>query len=128
MNENKFDTKKLQKLNNPQRLADISPDYIWEKLNIKEPGVIVDIGAGTGFFSVAFLEKSKSSKIYACDSSEVMIEWMKENLTQEHSNIIPVKIRYLPEQVKKQLVDAEFKKVEIYDNLQKHFLVVSKKD
>jgi hypothetical protein len=33
MDGKKFDPKKLQKLNNPQRLIDIPPDYIREKLN-----------------------------------------------------------------------------------------------
>ena len=186
MDEKKFDLKKLQKLNNPQRLIDIPPDYVWGKLNIEEPGVFVDIGNGTAFFSVAFLQKSKSSTIYACDSSEVMINWVKENIFPEYPNIIPVKteeysvplddgvadlvfminlhheldnptltleecnrilkpdgkifvvdwkkqdmpegppakIRFLPEQVKEQLVNTGFKQVEIYNELQNHFLVV----
>lgn len=190
MHEKKFDPKKLKKLNNPERLQDIPPDYIWEKLHIEEPGVFVDLGAGTGFFSVAFLEKSKSSTIYACDTSEVMIRWINENISPEYPNIIPVKteelsvpledgiadlvfminlhheldnpaltvaesyrllkpggkifvadwkqedmpegppakIRFLPEQVKDHLTGAGFQQVESYNDLQKHFLVVGKKE
>ena len=189
MNDKKFDPKRLEKLNDPQRLVDIPPDYIWNKLHLENPGVIVDIGAGTGFFSVAFLQKSGSSKIYACDLSEVMIKWMTANVTAEHPNIVPVKseeqyiplddeiadlvfminlhhelenpsmtikesyrilkpggtvfivdwkkiempegppakIRYLPEQVKEQLENAGFKKLEIHNDLKKHFLVAGKK-
>lgn len=190
MDGKKFDPKNLQKLNNPQRLIDIPPDYVWEKLNIEKPGVFVDIGAGTAFFSVAFLQRSKTSTIYACDASEVMIRWVKENVSPKYPNIIPIKteehhvplddgiadlvfminlhheldnpsltveesnrilkpdgkifvvdwkkqdmpegppakIRFLPEQVKEQLVNTGFKQVAIYDELQKHFLVVGKKD
>ena len=62
MNDKKFDPKKLQKLNNPQRLMDIPPDFVWEKLHIEKPGVFVEIGAGTAFFSIAFLQKSKLRK------------------------------------------------------------------
>ncbi len=91
MNDNKFDPKKLQKLNNPQRLMDIPPDYIWQKLHMERPGVFVDIGAGTAFFSIAFLQKSIRSTIYACDSSEVMLNWVKENVSSEYPNIIPIK-------------------------------------
>ena len=40
----------------------------------------------------------------------------------------PAEIRFLPEQVKEQLVNTGFKQVDIYDELQKHFLVVGKKD
>ncbi len=189
MNEKKFDPKKLQKLNNPQRLLDIPTDYIWEKLNIKKPGVFVDIGAGTAFFSIAFLQKSRLATIYACDSSEVMTSWVKENVSPKYPNIIPVKteehyvpvddgiadlvfminlhheldkpsltleesnrilkpdgkifivdwkkedmsegppakIRYLPEQVKAHLLSAGFKAVDMYNELQKHFLVVGEK-
>ena len=190
MNEKKFDPKKLQKLNNPQRLMDIPPDFIWEKLNIENPGVFVEIGAGTAFFSVAFLQKSMDSTIYACDLSEIMIKWMKENVSPKYPDIIPVKseehtvplddgiadlvfminlhhelddpsltveeakrilkpdgkifiidwkkenmpegpptaIRCLPEQIKEQLLNAGFKQIDIYNELQKHFLVIGKKD
>ncbi len=91
MNDKKFDPKKLQKLNNPQRLIDIPLDYIWGKLNIAKPDVCVEIGAGTAFFDIAVLQKHETSTIYACDLSEVMIEWMKENVFPKYPNIIPVK-------------------------------------
>jgi len=51
MNEKKFDPQKLQKLNNPQRLIDIPPDFVRGKLNIETAAVLVEIGAGTAFFS-----------------------------------------------------------------------------
>jgi len=91
MNEKKFDPKKLQKLNNPQRLKDIPPDYVWGKLNLEKTNVLVEIGAGTAFFSIAFLKHAKPSKLYACDVSEVMINWIKENIVPKHPNIVPVK-------------------------------------
>jgi ubiquinone/menaquinone biosynthesis C-methylase UbiE len=91
MPEKKFNPKKLQKLNDPQRLTDIPPDYVWEKLNIQHPQTIVEIGAGTGFFSIAFLQKSTSSTIYACDLSDIMIEWIKENVSPQYPRIIPLK-------------------------------------
>ena len=186
MTERKFDHKKLQKLNNPQRLLDIPPDYVWQKLNIQNPEVLVEIGAGTGFFSIAFLQKTKASTLYACDLSDIMIDWVKENVSPQYPQIVPLKaeehavplddgiadlvfminvhheledpaltlgeanritkpdgkifivdwkkedmpegppteIRYLPEQVKEQLLKAGFKDVNIYSELQKHFLVV----
>jgi ubiquinone/menaquinone biosynthesis C-methylase UbiE len=190
MNDKKIDPKKLQKLNNPERLIDIPPDFVWEKLELGNPGVFVEIGAGTAFFSVAFLQKSKTSTIYACDLSEVMIKWISENISPQYPNIIPVKseesavplgdriadlvfminlhheldkpsltvreanrilkpegkifvvdwkkedmpegppatIRCLPEQIQQQLLDGGFKNVNIYDDLQKHFLIVGEKD
>jgi ubiquinone/menaquinone biosynthesis C-methylase UbiE len=189
MTERKFDPKKLQKLNNPQRLLDIPPDYVWRKLNIQNPGVLVEIGAGTGFFSIALLQKTKASTLYACDLSDIMIDWVKENVSPQYPQIVPLKaeehtvplddgaadlvfminvhheledpaltlgeanritkpdgkifivdwkkedmpegppteIRYWPEHVKEQLLKAGFKGVNIYSELQKHFLVVATK-
>lgn len=91
MHEKKFDPQKLEKLNDPKRLKDIPPDYIWDKLEIASPGVLVEIGAGTAFFDIAFLQHAKPSKIYACDVSEVMIAWIKENVVPDYPDIIPVK-------------------------------------
>lgn len=92
MDEKKFDPKKLQKLNNPQRLIDISPAFIWDTLKIVNPTVFVEIGAGTGFFSVPFLQYLQHGKIYACDISDIMIDWMKKNVCIAHPEIIPVKM------------------------------------
>ena len=91
MNEKKFDPKKLQKLNNPQRLLDIPPEYVWGKLNLEKPDILVEIGAGTAFFSIAFLQHFKPSTIYACDLSEAMIKWVEENVSPKYPSIIPVK-------------------------------------
>jgi len=189
MNDKKFDPKKLHKLNNPQRLKDIPPEYIWHRLNMEKADMLVEIGAGTAFFSIAFLQHVKPSKIYACDVSEIMIEWIKTNVVPKYPDIIPVKteensiplddqiadlvfmialhheldnptlileesyrllkpagnilivdwkkkdmpegppveIRYLPEQVSKQMVDSGFKDVTVVDELPRHFLVFGKK-
>ena len=58
MNDKRFDPKKLHKLNNPDRLLDLPPQYIWDKLNLQLTGAdtFVDIGAGTGFFSIPFAD------------------------------------------------------------------------
>ncbi|SMC20372.1 Methyltransferase domain-containing protein [Desulfacinum hydrothermale DSM 13146] len=189
MNEKKFDPKKLQKLNDPRRLEDIPPGYVWERLNITKADVLVEIGAGTAFFAIAFLKHAKASKIYACDVSEVMINWVKENVVPRFPNIIPVKteehsiplddamadlvyminlhheldnstltleesyrilkpggkifivdwkkedmpegppteIRCLPGQVKEELMNSGFNRVNIFGELPKHFLLIGEK-
>ena len=81
----------LNKLNNPQRFEDIHPDYIWSKLNIDKANILVDIGAGTAFFSIAFMDLANPSKVYACDVSETMINWIKHNVVPKYPIIIPVK-------------------------------------
>lgn len=84
----KFNPKKLAKLNNPERLKMISPDLIWQTLELSNSQTLIDIGAGTGFFAKEFVKKISGGKIYACDTSEAMIKWMKENMTE--NNIIPL--------------------------------------
>ncbi len=94
MNQNgKFDPKKLHKLNDPDRLIDIPPDYIWDRLDIEKetPEVLVEIGAGTAFFCRAFLEHAEGATIYACDVSDVMLDWVRENVVPVHPGIVPVK-------------------------------------
>ena len=91
MTGKKFDPKRLHKLNDPQRLVDIPPDYVCDKLDVEKPDILVEIGAGTAFFSVAFSQYLKASTIYACDVSEVMINWIKENVSPMHPGVIAVK-------------------------------------
>jgi hypothetical protein len=72
MDEKKFDPKKLQKLNDPNRLLDIPPGYIWDKLNLIKSDILVDIGAGTGFFSIPFVDYAKNGKIF-------IVDWKKDD-------------------------------------------------
>jgi ubiquinone/menaquinone biosynthesis C-methylase UbiE len=89
----KFDPSKLAKLNDPKRLKILNPEVIWTKADLRDAEVIVDIGAGTGFFALPFSKKLKAGKVYACDTSDVMIEWMKNNLPVELQGIIiPLKM------------------------------------
>lgn len=90
MHDNRFDPKKLGKLNNPQRLVDIPVDVVLEKLGLPDGGVLVEIGAGTAFFSVAFLVQARAEKLYACDISEIMIDWINDNIVEQHPAIVPL--------------------------------------
>ncbi|MBF0286504.1 MAG: class I SAM-dependent methyltransferase [SAR324 cluster bacterium] len=81
MSSKKFDPKKLKKLNDPARKQFQDPDLIWKALNLKDPEVLIDIGAGTGFFAIPFSEKMGRGKVYACDISEEMVTWMQQNIS-----------------------------------------------
>ena len=187
MNEKRFNPKKLHKLNNPKRLLDLPPEYIWSKLNMNAANVIMDIGAGTGFFSIPFANYTK--ELFACDISDIMIEWMTKNICPKYPNIIPLNmetnsvplqdkisdlvyminlhheldepdkmlkecrrllkdnamifiadwkkeemaegppmhLRCLPVEVKKQLLSVGFRNIALYDEMEKHFLIVAEK-
>ena len=92
MEEKRFNPKKLHKLNNPDRLKALPPEFILEKTGIDHPEVIIDLGAGTGFYSTPFADLFEQSKIYACDISHIMIDWMRENISPKYENIIPTKM------------------------------------
>jgi ubiquinone/menaquinone biosynthesis C-methylase UbiE len=91
--EKKFDPAKLHKLNDPKRLEYLNPELIWETLALFDPHVLIDIGAGTAFFATLFAGKMAGGRVYACDISDVMIAWMKENLLPGTGDaVIPVKM------------------------------------
>ena len=91
--DKKFDPAKLARLNDPKRLRYLNPEIIWEKAALSKPEVLIDIGAGTGIFAAHFSRKIMNGKVYACDISEKMIVWMKNNLPPELKGIvIPVKM------------------------------------
>ncbi|NCO59927.1 MAG: class I SAM-dependent methyltransferase [Deltaproteobacteria bacterium CG17_big_fil_post_rev_8_21_14_2_50_51_6] len=90
--DKKFDPKHLDKLNNPERLNDIPVRRIWPVLEMEYPGTIVDIGAGTGFLSTQFAAYVTGGVLFACDLSDIMIDWIKENVSPIYKNIVPVKM------------------------------------
>ena len=92
ISDKRFDPRKLDRLNNPERYKALSPEFIAEKAGLGKPEVIIDLGAGTGFYSIPFAKMYESSKIYALDISDIMIDWMVKNLSHDYSNIIPLKI------------------------------------
>ena len=53
----KFNPDNLEKLNNPERLNLIDLRELIKILDLKDDPKIADVGAGTGLFSRAFLEK-----------------------------------------------------------------------
>lgn len=108
MDEKLFDPKKLNKLNNPQRLFDIPPAYIGQKLNMHNAQVLIDIGAGTGFFSIPFVQYTHNGKVYAADISEVMIQWMEENIVKKYPNIVPLKMEENVVPLKKSVADIVY--------------------
>lgn len=89
----KFDPKKLAKLNDPRRLEYLNPEIIWMKVSIENPELLIEIGAGTGFFALLFSKMMNKGKVYACDISDELLAWMNDNLPAESKGVvIPVKM------------------------------------
>ena len=81
MGHHKFSAAKLQKLEDPRRLEREQPDVIWPLFG--EVEVLIDLGAGTGFFCRLFAEKMAKGTIWACDQNPAMIDYMKHELPKE---------------------------------------------
>lgn len=75
----KFDIAKLEKLNDPGRFDTLKPDVMWDALDCSSPGVVVEIGAGTGMFAERFAEFAPAAVVYAVDLEQTMIDWMRDN-------------------------------------------------
>ncbi len=75
----KFDPSKLEKLNDPGRLDTLKPDVMWEALAVARPRVLIEIGAGTGLFAAEFARRAPEARVYAVDTSEKMLSWMRDN-------------------------------------------------
>lgn len=91
MVDKKFNPKQIQKLTDPKRLEFQSPDLIWQTLQLKSPNLLVDIGAGTGFFAMPFCDKMSDGIVYACDTSPIMIDWMREHIpTSYQGKVVPM--------------------------------------
>ena len=123
MSDKKFDPKKLRKLNDPQRLVDIPPFLVCSRLSLKNPDVLVEIGAGTAFFSVAFHQQLNASTTYACDLSATMISWMEDNITPQYSQIIPVKSEESAVPLNDEIADLVFM-INLHHELEDQSLVV----
>lgn len=76
MHDRKFDPAKLERLNDPERLERLDPDTLWEAAGAPDAAVVVDIGAGTGLFAFEFARRMHGGTVYACDTEEVMLEWI----------------------------------------------------
>jgi ubiquinone/menaquinone biosynthesis C-methylase UbiE len=99
----KFDPRSIEKLNNPERFQRENPDLIWKELALSGPRVLVEIGAGTGFFAAPFARNMRSGTVYACDVQDEMVAWMKEHLPSDiRYRVVPMKM----EETKVPLQDA----------------------
>lgn len=87
----KFDPAKLDKLNDPGRFDTLKPDVLVAAMRLDSPATIIEIGAGTGMFSAELSRRLSPSTVYAVDSSEVMVVWMREHRSEVASgSVTPV--------------------------------------
>lgn len=79
MGHQKFDVRKIARLDDEDRFADLDPELMWAALGDPSPSVIVDIGAGTGLFAKRFAAMAPAATVFAADTEPVMLRWMEEH-------------------------------------------------
>lgn len=89
----KFNITKLERLNDPGRFDSLPPDVFWQALgSLAGAHTIVEIGAGTGLFAEAFSDRAPEATIYAADTADEMLKWMRENRPGvADGHIVPLK-------------------------------------
>ncbi|MGI6174573.1 MAG: class I SAM-dependent methyltransferase [Christensenellales bacterium] len=73
---------RIDRLENPVRLAELNAHNTLERVGLKEGFVCCDIGAGTGVFSFAAAKRAKT--VYALDTSAQMVDFMRKHAEELH--------------------------------------------
>jgi len=79
MAHEKFDLRKIARLDDVGRFDTLRPDVMWAALGSPNPRVIVELGAGTGLFAEKFSDLAPDATVYAVDVEQAMIDWMHEH-------------------------------------------------
>lgn len=82
----KFDAKNAGILDSPDRARFLNPDIILDKLGLTGEMVLVDLGCGTGYFSIPASRKVK--RVFALDIQREMLDILRDRIKKEKiSNI-----------------------------------------
>ncbi|TCS83514.1 class I SAM-dependent methyltransferase [Tepidibacillus fermentans] len=77
----RFDPIHAGKLNNEERRKMLPPDKVLQYLDLKKEDTVLDLGAGTGYFSIPIAKLVK--KVISVDVSEEMLDHLKQELERE---------------------------------------------
>jgi len=78
----------INKLENPQRIAELNPTVTLKKAGLVEKSVLCDIGAGTGLFTIPAAKISKN-KVFAIEIKQDLVELIRDKAKKESlTNIV----------------------------------------
>ena len=85
MTERRFKPKHMKKLDNPERRKLLPPHKLLELLEIQDNDILIDLGAGTGYFTIPAASLTRN-KVYALDVNRKCCNiwgnvWRSKNLT-----------------------------------------------
>lgn len=105
----KFDPSELDKLRDPERLETQNPELIWSRIAADGVRVVVDIGAGLGFFAIPFSRHIPEGIVYACELRQDMVEHLREALRHEEApNVFPLRMEEVAVPLRDGIADVVF--------------------
>jgi ubiquinone/menaquinone biosynthesis C-methylase UbiE len=86
MNDRVFKHTHAHKLEDPERLKWLPPAEVLSRLHLHHGGRIVDVGAGTGYFSIPIARAvGEGGEVFAVDMQQEMLDKLREKLEQPDS-------------------------------------------
>jgi ubiquinone/menaquinone biosynthesis C-methylase UbiE len=93
MNDRVFSHTQAGKLGDPARLKWLPPSDVIAALDIHCGMTVVDVGAGTGYFSIPIAEwLGTSGVVYAVDLQQEMLEFLKKKLHFGKKNLCKIEL------------------------------------
>lgn len=83
----------IAQLDNPEREKKQRPQEVIENLDLHDDDVVVDIGAGTGYFALRIAEAYPQVRVIAADAQREMVEYLETRAkAQNLTNLEPIVI------------------------------------
>jgi SAM-dependent methyltransferase len=85
----------IAKLESPERIKELQPELVIEKLALRPTDVVADLGCGPGVFSTLFARAVPRGIVYAIDVEPRQLDRLREELiAKEIDNVVPVLASY----------------------------------
>ncbi|WP_223200047.1 class I SAM-dependent methyltransferase [Paenibacillus sp. 37] len=95
--EKRFNPEKLARLDSLERKKALPPETILALLDIKKSDTILDLGAGTGYFTLP--ASTLCHQVYALDVSPLMLQHLQEKIAEQETTNVELlegKIEQIP--------------------------------
>lgn len=79
MGRHRFDPSKAHHLDHPERRKQLPPEKILQELQIRSSDTVLDLGAGTGYFTIPAAQMTEKV-VYALDVEPRMLDLLEENV------------------------------------------------
>ena len=89
MADRRFDPAKSDRLDSPERRSQLPPEMVLKELSIQSSDKVLDLGAGTGYFTLPVAQMTKET-IYALDIEPKMLESLSARIEEQHLSNVEV--------------------------------------